>query len=80
MSAIKCAGTGFIFRNPKPHVRSVHAYIPSVAVMANGELLATLVLGKAFESPNCHTHARPTTARHEDNFFADKAIGENGVI
>jgi sialidase-1 len=65
MSAIKCAGTGLIFKNPKPHVRSVHAYFPSVAVMATGELLATLVLGKAFESPNCHTHIALSTDNGE---------------
>lgn len=63
MAAIKCAGTGLIFRNPKPHVRSVHAYFPSVAVTANGELLAALVLGEAFESPNCRTNV----ARSTDN-------------
>ena len=53
----KVLKTGLIYRNPKPHVRSVHAYFPSVAVMANGEMLATLVLGEAFESVNCRAHA-----------------------
>lgn len=55
-SGIKCIGTGLIYRNPKPHVRSVHAYFPSVALLANGELLCTLVLGEAFESADCHTY------------------------
>lgn len=53
---IRCLGTGLIYRNPKPHVHSVHAYFPSVVSLANGELLCTLVLGEAFESPGCHTH------------------------
>ena len=52
LSNIKCTGTGLIYRNPKPHVRSVHAYFPSVVPVANGELLATLVLGDAFEASN----------------------------
>ena len=62
-STIKCIGTGLIYRNPKPNVYSVHAYFPSVALMANGELLATLVLGEAIESPNCRTNL----ARSTDN-------------
>jgi len=53
---MKIIKTGLVFRNPKPHVRSVHAYFPSVAVMANGEMLATIVLGEAFEAANLHTH------------------------
>lgn len=52
---LKDVRTGLIYRNPKPHVRSVHAYFPSVAVMANGEMLATMALGQAFESADSHT-------------------------
>ena len=55
-SEIECTGTGLVYRNPKAHVRSVHAYFPSVAVMDNGDLLCSLVLGEAFESPDCHTY------------------------
>ncbi|MBM3239616.1 exo-alpha-sialidase [Candidatus Poribacteria bacterium] len=55
MTAIRCLQTGLIYRNPKPHVCSVHAYFPSVVVLDNGELLATLVLGEAFEAPNLRT-------------------------
>ncbi len=55
--------TGLLYRNPKPHVHSVHAYFPSVVRMDNGELLATLVLGEAFEAANCCTHL----ARSRDN-------------
>jgi hypothetical protein len=46
--------TGILYRNPKPHVRSVHAYFPSVVTMDNGEMLASLVLGEAFEAVNAH--------------------------
>jgi len=56
MTKIRCLDTGLIYRNPKPHVRSVHAYFPSVAFMANGEMLAGIVLGEAFEAVNLQTH------------------------
>ena len=29
--------TGILFRNPKPHVRSIHAYFPSVVVIHGSE-------------------------------------------
>ncbi len=48
--------TGIMYRNPMPHVHSLHAYFPSLACMDNGELLATAVLGEAFEAPNLRTH------------------------
>ena len=54
---------GLIYRNPIPHVKSIHAYFPSVAVNKNGGMLATLVLGEAFEAVNLHTHI----ARSADN-------------
>jgi hypothetical protein len=49
-------GTGLIYRNPKPHVKSIHAYFPSVVSLPNGEMLATLCLGEAFEATNLHTY------------------------
>jgi hypothetical protein len=58
---IQCQSSGLIYRNPKPHVRSVHAYFPSVVPLADGELLATLVLGEAFEAPDCHTYVARST-------------------
>lgn len=48
--------TGTVYQNMKPHVYSIHAYFPSVVVMDNGEMLASVVLGQAFESADCHTH------------------------
>ena len=55
--------TGILYRNSKPHVRSVHAYFPSVAALGDGRLVATAVLGEAFEAANCRTHV----FRSEDN-------------
>jgi len=60
---LKNLKTGLIYHNPVPHIKSSHAYFPSVTVMANGEMLATFVLGEAFEAVNLHTHI----ARSKDN-------------
>lgn len=65
VSKIKSLGTGLIYRNPKPNVYSVHAYFPSAVLMANGELLATIVLGEAFESPHMHTNVVRSTDNGE---------------
>lgn len=44
--------TGILFKNQMPHVKSIHAYFPSVVVMPNGSLIAMYVLGEAFEAVN----------------------------
>ena len=61
VSGIECIDTGLIYRNPKSHVYSVHAYFPSVVVTSSGDLLASIVLGEAFESPHSHTHIARST-------------------
>ena len=48
--------TGVLYKNPEPHIRSIHAYFPSVAVLESGEMLATIVLGEAFEAMNLCAH------------------------
>jgi sialidase-1 len=48
--------TGLIYRNPKPHVFSKQAYFPSVAVTADGEMIASFAIGEAFESANSDTY------------------------
>jgi hypothetical protein len=55
--------TGVIYRNPKAHVHSIHAYFPSVIKLSNGELLASFNLGEAFESSDLHTYL----SRSSDN-------------
>jgi sialidase-1 len=55
--------TGLLYRNPKPHTRSIHAYFPWVVSLPNGEMLATLCLGQAFEATDLHTWL----ARSRDN-------------
>jgi hypothetical protein len=48
--------TGVLYKNPKSHVRSIHAYFPSVAERVGGELVAAYVLGEAFEATNLRTN------------------------
>ena len=48
--------TGLIYRNPKTHVFSKQAYFPSVAVMGNGEMLASFAIGEAFEAANSDSY------------------------
>jgi len=65
MAAIEVVDSGLLCRNPRPHVRSVHAYFPSVVAMTNGEMLATVVLGEAFEATNLRTHVCRSVDRGE---------------
>lgn len=51
----KIIDTGLIYRNPRPHVISRHAYFPWVVFMDNGELLCSIVTGEAFESVDLDT-------------------------
>ncbi|CAL1519372.1 sialidase family protein [Chitinophaga sp. MM2321] len=48
-------GTGIIYRNPKPHVFSRHAYFPWIVGLENGDLIASFVTGEAFESIDSDT-------------------------
>lgn len=62
MPKIRCTKTGLIYRNPRPHLKSVHAYFPSVVRLSDTEYVATLALGEAFES----TDLRSWTTRSTD--------------
>ena len=55
MARSEVADTGLVFRNPEPHLRSVHAYFPSVVPLPDGRLLAVFALAEAFEATNMHT-------------------------
>jgi hypothetical protein len=68
--------TGILYRNPKPHVKSIHAYFPSVVVMPNGEMVAVYARGEALEATNVHTYlARSSDAgqtwEHEGRICPD---------
>ena len=52
---IRLLASGIVYKNPKPHLKAVHAWHPSVARLPGGELLATFDLGQAVESFDYHT-------------------------
>ncbi|MDD5704503.1 MAG: sialidase family protein [Kiritimatiellae bacterium] len=54
--------SALIFRNPKPHVRSLHAYFPSLVRLRDNSLVAAFDLGSAFEAVD----VRSFTARSRD--------------
>jgi hypothetical protein len=58
----QCVETGLVYRNPKPHLKSVHAWHPSLVRLDDGGLLAGFDLGEAAESLDYRTF----TARSRD--------------
>ncbi len=53
--------TGVLYRNPQPHLKSRHAFFPSVAQLRDGELVATYMLGEAFEAVDNRVHLSHST-------------------
>lgn len=53
---IQCTATGLVYRNPKPHLKSIHAWHPSIVRLADGTLLAAFDLGEAVESLSYRTY------------------------
>lgn len=47
---LQCLETGLVYRNPHPHLRSIHAWHPTVVRLDSGELVAGFDLGEAVES------------------------------
>lgn len=56
MKQLQCLDSGILYKNATPHVHAIHAYFPSVITLDNGEMLASIVLGEAFEAANLSTH------------------------
>lgn len=52
---INLLDTGLVYRNPKPHLKSIHAWHPSLAVLDDNTLLAGFDLGEAIESLDYRT-------------------------
>jgi len=63
MAKIEITDTGVIYRNPKPHLYSRHAYFPWVTTLPSGDLLASFQVGQAFEAADAHCEL----ARSTDN-------------
>lgn len=62
-NTLTITGTGWVYRNPKPYLRSIVAYHPSLSLISEHEFLATFDLGQAVEAFDYHTvQARSTNA------------------
>lgn len=61
MSQIEVKGTGLVYRNPMPHVRSEHTFFGSVAVLSANEMVAAFDMGSAFEAIDVHPHVARST-------------------
>lgn len=56
-NSIIVKGMGIVYSNPKPYLRSVVAYHPSLVLIGENEFIATFDLGQAVESLDYHTVA-----------------------
>lgn len=53
---MECVATGLVYRNPKPHLRAVHAWHPSIALLDDGQFVACFDLGQGPESLDYRTY------------------------
>jgi sialidase-1 len=53
---ITCNSTGVVYSNPRPHLKSVHAWHPSLLELPDGTLLCAFDLGEAPESLDYRTY------------------------
>ncbi len=52
---IECIDRGLIYRNPKPYLKAIHGWHPSLARLDDGSLLAAFDLGEAVASVDYRT-------------------------
>ena len=48
--------SGIVYRNPKPYLRAIHTWHPSIAQLADGTLVACFDLGQAVEALDYRTY------------------------
>jgi hypothetical protein len=53
---IHLVDSGLVYRNPQPHLRSIHAWHPSLVRLDGGELVASFDLAQAVEALDYCTH------------------------
>jgi sialidase-1 len=58
---LQCQSTGLVYRDPKPHLRAVHAWHPSLVLLDDGELVASFDLGQGAESLDYRTYVSRST-------------------
>ncbi len=59
--SIEILGSSLIYANPKPHLRSRQGAFPTVVRLRDGSLLASYMVGEAFESADGHTELSRST-------------------
>ena len=58
---IELVATGLVYRNPKPFLKAVHAWHPTLALLKKGEILAAYDLAEAVGALDYHTHLSRST-------------------
>ena len=58
---IELTATGLIYRNPKPFLKSIHAWHPTLALLDNGDLLAAYDLAEAIAAADYRTYLSRST-------------------
>lgn len=58
---ITVADSGVVYRNPMPHLRSRHAYFPTVGELPDSELVVAMDIGSAFEAVDVRSYVCRST-------------------
>ncbi|MCY3759937.1 MAG: sialidase family protein [Gemmatimonadetes bacterium] len=53
---IEVKSTGLVYRNPKPYLRSIHAWHPTIVPLGNGGMLAGFDLAEAISAANYRSY------------------------
>jgi hypothetical protein len=56
MLNIKVLDSGIVYRNPKPHLVSRHAYFPTAVQVENGDIVVGMDIGSAFEAVDVRSY------------------------
>jgi len=73
---IEILGTGIIYRNPKPYLRSRQAFHPSLVDLGSGELVCSFDLGEAVEALDYRTYLARSTDGGESWQFEGPLLEE----
>jgi len=53
---MKCIQSGLLFKNPKPHIKSIQAYMPSLVKYSDEEMICTVRMGEAFQAHDLRSY------------------------
>ncbi len=62
---IELAATGIVYRNPKPFIKSIHAWHPTLVHLGDGEILAGFDLAEAISATNYRSYVSRSTDEGE---------------